>query len=628
MVDEPLTLTDAAAIRTGYDAATKTWESSFPEAPIGIERNELERIVARATSVRTSVDRNLAPVALTGVAAGSIVLVAAAVLVAQDRRRELRLLAVRGLPPWRIGLHVAPRAAAVMVAGMLAGWLLAWLVVTGFGPSSNLEDGALARSVAWVLAALLVAIVVVASVIAVVADGFADARQRRVHAGWAVITVLAGIVALAVVAFRRLDSKGGLRTFGVESRGGDLLAMGFPLFGLLAVTALIGLGVGVLTPRLRLSGARLRRAVRLGWRRVVLDTGPLVAVIVSVALATGCFVVARALADGSERQLQDKADVYVGTDLAIDVYDEFDVPDDWAGSTTLVSTVDTKWDDGRADLMGVEPDFPGTAQMRADGASQSLDELVGMLAGGFDGAALKAVAVGAEAAVNDVVTLELPGRSQVPVKVVATADFFPRKGSAVPMFVVDRTALDGVASFPRTTLLVRDPPQDAVGDVRASGVRTGVVLAADAAFEGSGYSALRWAYAPLAMLGMLFAVVVLALQLLVVAARREQRRIADAVMRRTGFTRRGLWWASTIETGIPLAVGSVVGIAAAVFAASLSVERLDPMPALAPPARFEVPWDVLIGIACVVPIWTAAIAWIIVRSTVRSDPMRVFQGSV
>ena len=255
-----------------------------------------------------------------------------------------------------------------MVAGMLAGWLLAWLVVTGFGPSSNLEDGALARSVAWVLAALLVSIVVVASVIAVVADGFADARRRRVHAGWVVIAVLAGIVALAVVAFRRLDSKGGLRTFGVESRGGDLLAMGFPLFGLLAVTALIGLGVGASTPRLRLSGARLRRAVRLGWRRVVLDTGPLVAVIVSVALATGCFVVARALADGSERQLQDKADVYVGTDLAIDVYDEFEIPDDWAGSTTLVSSVDTKWDDGRADLMGVEPDFPGTARMRADGA--------------------------------------------------------------------------------------------------------------------------------------------------------------------------------------------------------------------------------------------------------------------
>jgi hypothetical protein len=198
----------------------------------------------------------------------------------------------------------------------------------------------------------------------------------------------------------------------------------------------------------------------------------------------------------------------------------------------------------------------------------------------------------------------------------------------MPMFVVDRAALNEVVPFPRDTLLVRDPPPDAVADVRASGVRTSVVLSAADAFEGSAYSALRRAYAPLAALGVLFAVVALALQLLVVSARREQRRIADAVMRRTGFTRRGLWWASIVETGVPLLVGSIVGIVAAVVAASLAVERLDPMPGLDPPAQFAVPWGVLVGIACVVPLWTAAIAAVIVRSTVRSDPMRVFQGSV
>jgi hypothetical protein len=628
VVDEPLTLTDAAALREGYAAATEMWTSRFPEAPIGVERNELERIVARATSVRTSVDRNLAPVTLTGVVAGSIVLVAAAVLVARDRRRELRLLAVRGLPPPRIALHVAPRAAVVVGIGMLTGALLAWSVVAAAGPSSNLESGALARSAAWVSAALVLSVAAVAGVVGYVADGFADVRRRRMRTGWIAVAVLLAVVALAVVAFRRLDGGGAVRTFGVESRGGDLLAMGFPLFGLLAVTAVVGLVVGSIAPKLRLSGARLRRSVRLGWRRVVLETGPLVAVVVSVGLAAGCFVVARALADGSERQLADKAEVYVGTDLAIGIYDEFEIPDDWDSPTTLVSSVDTKWGELRADLMGIEQDFPATARMRSDAASQSLDELVASVAPGFDGEALVAVAVGSDAEVGDVVSLELPGRSIVDVEVVATAAFFPRTGSNMPMFVVDRAALDEVASFPRTTLLVRDPPPDAVADVRAAGVRTSVVLSAVDAFEGSGYSALRWAYAPLAALGVLFAVVALALQLLVVAARRDQRRIADAVMRRTGFTRRGLWWASIVETGVPLVIGSLVGIVAAVLAASLAVERLDPMPALAPPAEFAVPWDVMLGIACVVPLWTAAIAWLIVRSTVKTDPMRVFQGAV
>jgi hypothetical protein len=82
-----------------------------------------------------------------------------------------------------------------------------------------------------------------------------------------------------------------------------------------------------------------------------------------------------------------------------------------------------------------------------------------------------------------------------------------------------------------------------------------------------------------------------------------------------------------VEVGVPLVVGSAIGVAAAAVAARLSIVRLDPMPGLAPPAEFVMPWNVLIGVACVVPIWTALMAAAIVRSTVRADPMRVFQGA-
>src|SRR4029078_2063053 len=102
------------------------------------------------------------------------------------------------------------------------------------------------------------------------------------------------------------------------------------------------------------------------------------------------------------------------------------------------------------------------------------------------------------------------------------------------------------------------------------------------------------------------------LQLLVVSARRSQRRIADAVMRRTGFATRGLWSASLVGTGARLTVGSVLVVSAAVMAARLSIVRLDPMPGLAPPAEFLMPWNVLTGVACVVPIWAALMAVAIV----------------
>jgi hypothetical protein len=627
VVDGPLTLTDAAAVRQGYTDATERWGTEFPRASVVPERNELARVVERAVAVQRTVQRNLAPVTLTGVVAGTIVLVAAGVLLARDRHRELRLLAVRGTSPARIAWHVTPRLAGAIGAGSAVGLMIAWSVITVFGPSSDLERGALLRSVAWVATAALLALALVAGVVAFVGDGFADVRARRVHHRWIGVAGVLGVLTLAVIAFRVLDREGGVRTFGVESRGGSLLAMGFPLFALLAMMAIAGVVVAVVAPRLRLSGGSLRRSVRLGWRRVVLDAGPLVAVVVSAGLAAGCFTVASALAAGAERQLTDKALVYVGADLSVDLFDPMTIPDAWEGRATIVSRTRVGFGDTRADLLGVDrSEFGAVATLRHDAASESLDELLAAVAP--TNGTVPAIGVGGDFALGDVISVDVPGTiDPVPVTIAAVADFFPTKVTQVPLLVVDIAAENDVSRFAREALLMRDPPDDAIASIRAQGVRTGLVRDASRAFDGSAYSALRWAYAPLAALGVLFAVVALALQLLVVSARRSQRRIADAVMRRTGFTRRGLWWASVVEIGVPLLVGSVLGVGAAIAAARLSVVRLDPMPGLAPEAEFLMPWNVLAGLVCVVPVWTALMALAIVRSTVRADPMRVFQGA-
>lgn len=627
VVDGPLTLTDAAALRKGYTEATEQWTTAFPQATVGIQRNELQRVVERATAVQRTMQRNLAPVTLTGVVAGALVLVAAGVLLARDRHRELRLLAVRGTSPARIAWHVTPRLAGAVAAGSVVGWLVAWSVISSFGPSSDLEPGAIGRSVIWVLAAAVIALVLVAGVVAFVGDGFADARARRVHHRWLGVAGVVALLALAVIAFRVLDRDGGVRTFGVESRGGNLLAMGFPLFALLALTAIGGLVVAVVAPRLRLTGGSWRRWLRLGWRRVVLDAGPLVAVVVSAGLAAGCFTVASALAAGAERQLADKAAVYVGADLSVDLFDPVTIPAAWDGRATVVSRTRVKYGDTRADLLGIDrSQFSDVATLRHDGAGESLAELIASIAP--QAGRIPAIGVGGGYAVGDVIPVEVPGTADpVPVTIAAVADFFPTKITQIPLLVVDIGDAREVSRFARDALMMRDPPGDAIAAIRAQGVRTGLVRDASRAFDGSAYSALRWAYAPLAALGALFAVVALALQLLVVSARRSQRRIADAVMRRTGFTARGLWWASVVEVGVPLLFGSMVGVSAAVVAARLSIVRLDPMPGLAPPAEFLMPWNVLIAVACVVPIWTAVMAFAIVRSTVRADPMRVFQGA-
>jgi hypothetical protein len=628
LTPSPLTLTEIGETERAFRSATTQWTTAFPREG-DVPRNEFGRVLARARSVHTTVERNLAPVLLIALVADFVVLISAAVLVARERRRELRLLAVRGVRPARMAALAAPPLALGVAVGTLLGFGAAWLGVVLFGPSSLLESGALAWAAVTVVVASTAATVLVAVVVATVADGYADPRRTRVRSRLPATLVVAGLVALAAIAFHRLDTNGGVRTSGVRSSGGDLLAMGFPLFGVLATVGVIGLVLAWVTPRLRLSGSRWGRATRLGWRRVVLEAGPLVAVVCSVALAAGCFTMAVALSAGAHRQLGDKADVYVGTDLAVNVFGPIHVPDDWTDRVTVTSGARAKADSREVDVLGVDPtSFADVARLRSDGASRSLSELVQEIADHGTGAALPAIAVGSSARTGDEVQVVLPGTSEpVALRIVDTATFFPTKTTSVPLYVVDRSSLDALLPQPVVMLMVAHPPADAVQQLRDAGNRIGLVLSAATSFDGSAYSALRWAYVPLAVLGALFAAVALALQLLVVSARREQRRVAHVLMIRTGFDRRATWWAAVVETAVPMTLGAVTGLVGAMAVAVLGVPRLDPMPTLAPPAIFVTPWAVVLSVMVVVPLWTAVIATLITRSTERGDPMRVLQGA-
>lgn len=626
---DPITMTQADQLEAGAAKVTEAWNQRYAEQWGEVPRNEMGRVLQRARSVRTTVDRNLNPVLLIGLLADLVVLIAAGVLVARERRTELRLLAVRGVHPFRIGLFVVPGLAVSLLAGAGFGFALAWSGVKLFGPSSLLESSAMIDAGIQLAVAAIIATIMVAAVVATVADGYADPRKSRFGARVPGFVAAGALVALAIVGYRRLKENGGVRSSGVFSKGGDLLAMGFPLFAMLAVISLAGIVVMWIAPRVRLSGKRLWRGVRLGWRRVVLEAGPLAAIVMSVALAAGCFIVAIALSDGARLQLQEKSEVYVGTDLAVSIVGDVAVPEELRDRTSLMSKVRAKDDSHSVDVIGIDPvTFADVAHLRGDGASKSLAELVTSVSRDNPADGVAAIAVGVDAEVGDIVLLRIPGTTEpVPLHIVETARFFPGKKSTIPLYVMTDAHLREIAGFPSTILLISDPPEGAIQTLQDNGVRVGLILNADSAFGGSAYSALRWAYIPLGALGVLFAVVALSLQLLVITARREQRRIAHALMVRTGFRRASALMAATVETGVPLVVGTTLGALAAIAASSMSIVHLDPLPLVDPPARFLVPWSVLAAAGVIVVVWTAIIAFSIVRSTERSDPMRVFHGA-
>jgi hypothetical protein len=625
---EPVTLTDIAAALRGYAAADAAWRAAFPEQSLEGGRSVLPQVYARADAVSVTVARSLAPVRLTSLLSIAGVLMAAAVLMARERRRELRLLAIRGVHPARIALGTVPSVLVVAAPAAALGLLLAWLAVTRLGPASLLEHHAIIAAVVATGLCLVVGLALVSCTVAFVTDRSVDRSATRTSTRWLLPVVGIASVAVTVWSFQRLDANGGIRTFGVEARGGDLLALGFPLFALLTVTAIASFVLRGAIGAARLSGAGLSRAVRLGWRRVVLEAGPTVATIAAVALAAGSLITATALSEGAQRQLREKAEVYVGSDLAVMLFDDPTLPADVAARSSLVWTTRAKADGGRVELWGIDPaTFANAARLRDDGSDQSLSEMVALLSTSSAGEVPLAIAAGGGLEVGDQVALEVAGVDEpVQVQVAAVANFLPGKTTGGALIAVDQSVVTSQVPFPVRRLLVRDPPADLVESLRDAGVRTGVVLDAATTFSASNFSGLRWAYRPLAMLGLLFALMAAVVQLLVVAARRDTRRAAHVVMRRTGFTTGSLWQAALVEAVTPLLLGLLLGVGAALGASALAVPRLDPMPLLAPPARFAIPWDTVLTLLAVAPLWALATAFIIVRTTVRADPMRAMRG--
>lgn len=627
LTTDAMTLEDGRATEAAFAHARDRLRAAFPNYASAVGPSGLPTVLARAEAVADTVDRSLAPVQLTALAAVAVVLVAACVLFARSRHRELQLYAMRGLPPRRIALTVVGPAAAAVTSGASLGLGLAWGGVLAFGPAPVVDPGIAGRAVQAVVLAVAVLTPLVAGVVAWIGDRSVDHAARPHYSRWLAGILVIALAGVAVLAFRRLDRDGGVRTFGVEARGGSLLAIGFPLFALLACVTLTAALLAIVTPALRLTGGRLGRATRLGWRRVVLEAGPLAATVTAVALAVGCFATSRVLAEAGTRQLHDKAEVYVGSDLAITLFDPLPAEPVWVGPTSLQATAAGRVDGNSAQLVGIDrTTFTDVARLRSDAADRSLPDLLATLGTPASGPA-PTIAVGSDAAVGDRVTFAGTASSDpTELEVVALAEWFPGYANGSTMYVVDRPVVEAAVAFPTEILLVRDPPADAIERLHDAGVRTGIVRAAATAFDGSAYDGLHWAYLPLGVLGLLFAVVALAVQLLVAAARAAERRATHAVMRHTSFGDRSVLAAAVVETTVPLTLGALLGIVTASLATRLAVPRLDPMPTLHPIAQFATPWAATAAAAVVVAVWSVAVAGLITWATVRLDAMEVLHG--
>jgi hypothetical protein len=380
--------------------------------------------------------------------------------------------------------------------------------------------------------------------------------------------------------------------------------------------------------RLRTTGARLPRSMRLGWRRAVLGPAVFATLFGATAIACACVAAAGVLRLSAQQQLVDKSTTFVGSDLSVTLIHPAPVPDWLRGHATAVELFKGHIGGVTIDILGVDPaTFRDAASLRADASSLSLVGLLQRITTTSTDSAVPAIVVGQPFASDPLVVNYVNGDHAFDIHPVARAGFFPGVQAGGRMLVVDVSVLRSKVPNLAPSIWVRDPAPGTVQRLRDSGVEVRASHDATKVFDNNNHHALGWSYAPLAALGVLFAAAALAVQLLVDQARRTTRQAAHVIMRRRGFGAFALFRASLVEIGVPTLAGAVLGVPLGVLGASLAVRHLDPIPDVPPPAITVLPWPTIGVLVVVLVVVDLLVAASIVRTTVRADPMEVLRGA-
>jgi hypothetical protein len=585
-----ITRDEAASLVRRLDALVDDYLASEPRTA-GLPRSQiavvprLGAVVARSEQVAATVSRTVGPVTLAGAVATAAVLVASALLLARARRRELRLLAVRGVPSPVVWARLARSLAAPVAAGIGLGFGVAVLAVARFGPTDSFEPRLVRRAAASTAAAGLIALGLLVGVAASSARQLVDAPavHRRRLLRW--VPWELGAVALAILSYRRLDRFGGVQLLGAKAYGGDVLAQAYPLLLLVAALVVVARPVSALTRRLRFVGRRWRPSLQLGVRRVVAEPGVSVGLVLATALAVASLVSARVLTDSAVQALRDKARTYVGSDLAVRTDgDERGLTAALAARTTTVARQDVRFgSSGTAQLLGIDPEtFARAAAWRGDEAPMSLAAVLARLRAPVPAGAVAAIVVGGPLGSNEVTG---PGGARLTVVPVLALETFPGFHNPGPVLVVDRAALARSALSSTFELWFRSPPADVLAQVRAADRRVYSASGVDEVFDVSSFLAVRWSYALLGAFGVVVGAVTALAQLLVLDARRRSRQAAYVLTVRMGLGPRAQFVSLLTEVGVPVVLGVVGGFGLGVASGRTSVARLDTLRNLQPVTR-------------------------------------------
>jgi putative ABC transport system permease protein len=586
----------------------------------------------RSRAIQTSVGGGIWPVAGFAGLAGVGLVAAAASLWFDRRRREITLLTVRGVSPAGLGLKAVLELSIPSVVGAVAGIALAYGMVVWLGPSPVLEGSALVRAAQAGLLSLLGAAATIWVVVANRVRTHGVHGRRRIR-----LALLPWELALGwatLVSFDRLGDWGLPAGRGADISRVDVWGLMFPVLFLVTAVAVLSRVIGWVLRPLRAVSRSWPTALYLAVRRVARYRVAVIGLGAAAAVAAGVLGYAATMNRSLDATLQAKARTFVGSDTAVHIPLAAEMPPALADRTTEVHVHQDAWivDGGRdsAMVLGIDPaTFERGAYWDPTFADAPLRAVLDRLAMPPERGVIPAVLVGAPAG--------------------ATAQIAIRRGVTQELTVAP---IEGVSAFPgmsrpEPTIVVADSVLADLGlgtgtrELWISGDRDTALQALDASdtgFEeerevarvagGASFVTVSWTFGFMQSLGISAGLLVVGGIAVYLDARRRDRLLGYAFMRRMGLSGGQHRRALGAELTASVLIGCWTGLGIALAAAWLAHQHIDPVPGYRPDPVLRPATAMVASLATIAVILAVVATFLAQRRVDRDDPVEVLRAGV
>ena len=436
---------------------------------------------------------------------------------------------------------------------------------------------------------------------------------------------------MTVVSYRRLGDWGVPIGRGADVSRVDLVALMFPVLFLVTVVAVVSRLLGWTARPLRAASRGWPTALYLGVRRVTRYRVAILGLLAASALSAGVLGYAATMSRSLDATLEAKAKTYVGSDVTVRLDADEALPveiEERSTTADLYRFANLGPTERDVSVIAIDPDtFERAAFWDSSFADASLGSILDQLDQPGGDAGVPAVVVGTDAAPGTEVGILDQGTRSFTIDPIGGVRTFPGMRLPKPTVFVRKEALaDLTLVTGREEVWIEGDREATLEALEDAGLGYVEDRQVGEVVDGASFRTVTWTFGFMQSLGASAGLLALGGVIVYLDARRRDRLLGYAFMRRMGLHRRQHRRALAVELTASVLVGTLLGLASALTAAWLAHDRVDPVPKFQPDPLLQPAVPLIVGLTALSVAVVVVAAALAQRRVDRDDPVEVLRA--